>query len=230
MCLQVAWDDTIVVVKAMIQAKEYIARCKQVLKFNDITLEDSQTLLSYDIMPGSTLELGKLPGGGKRAAPGNEGGREDKDVKCTALRHEVLATLAMTQGTRHAATHTVRNRIMELERDSRELKNDQIFQRLYENMTEPQMLKMQERFVACGRNTNQRFIAVAKSIFEHEFREIEDCKRELGTMAKAMIDTTTLAMFIQYCGETGIFNWESFIKHMNEITTEKSRAVGARGD
>jgi hypothetical protein len=39
----------------MIQAKEYINRCDQVLKFNWIELEDNRVLFFYGIMPGSTL-------------------------------------------------------------------------------------------------------------------------------------------------------------------------------
>ncbi len=52
MCFQVSWNDTVHTVKAMIQTKEYINRCDQVLKFSSIELEDRRALFFYDIMPG----------------------------------------------------------------------------------------------------------------------------------------------------------------------------------
>ena len=230
MCLQVAWDDTIVVVKAMIQAKEYIARRKQVLKFKDVVLEDSQTLLSYDIMPGSTLELGRLPGGGKRAAPGNEGGREDKDTKIRILRQEIMANVILMQNSPNPVTQAIRARVMQLERDTAELEHDEIFERLYENMGEKQMLKLQEKFVASGRNVNQRYTAIAKSIFEREFQMIEDTKREMDTMAKMLNDCAMLTTVTQYSSDAGVLNWEDFQKGMNKTATEKSREADARGE
>jgi len=173
--------------------------------------------------------MGRLPGGGKRPAPGNEGGREDKDTKVSSLRRDILASMALTTGTKHVATHAVRNRIAELEESSRDVKDDKLFNKLFKDMTEPQMLKLQERFATAGRNVNLRYVAIAKSIFENQFAQMEECKRELDMMSKALTDAATLAMVMQYCNDSGTMNWDAFTKQMNDTTTKKSRAAGAAG-
>ena len=89
------------------------------------------------------------------------------------------------------------------------------------------MLTLQERYTTAGRNTNHRYTAIAKSIFEEQFTQIEECKIELDKMMKMLNDTSNLAMFLQYCSDTGFMNWEDFNKTLNKTVTEKSRAVGA---
>jgi hypothetical protein len=229
MCLQVSWNDTISVVKAMIQAKEYIERCDQVLKFNSIELEDNRSLWFYDITPGSTLRLGALPGGGKRAAAQavDGGGREEKDSKIRTLRQDILATMVLTQNTRNVVTHSVRTRIMELERDFQQLPTDTLLQKLYKDMMEKQMLKLQERFHRCRSQLRRKVPRNQQVLFEQQFQQVEDCKRELDTMVKAINDTATLTMLTQFCNDAGVVNWEEFTKIMNKTATDKSREVGA---
>jgi hypothetical protein len=194
-------------------------------------LDDHYTFEDYGFKEDVTFEqVPKLGGTGKRAQPGagGEGGeREEKQTKIRALRAEILTNMVMTQGTRNIVSHNVRTRIMELERDFQQRKAEVLFQHLYTNMTEQQMLTLQERYTTAGRNTNHRYTAIAKSIFEEQFQQIEDCKIELANMAKMLNDTAHLAMFLQYCGDDGFLNWADFSKTLNKTVAEKSRAVGA---
>ena len=196
-------------------------------------LEDQYTMEDYGIAEDKEFQFApKLSGTGKRAravpgAPAGEGDRVEKDAKIRALRAEILTNMVMTQGTRNIVSHNVRTRIMELERDFQQRKADEIFQHLYTNMTEQQMLALQEKYVGAGRNMNLRYAAVSKSIFEQQFQQIEDCRIELTNMAKMLNDTSNLAMYLQYCGNDGFLNWADFAKTLNKTVTEKSRAVGA---
>ena len=231
LCLQVTWNDTVGTLKAMIQAKEYIERDEQELKFKSVKLEDNYNLWHYGIAPGVTPQLGKLPGGGKRAAAQavDAGGREDKDTKLSNLTREIVANMMMLQHSGNPATVTVRNRILQLQQKSTELEHDELFEHLYEGMSEPQMLKLREKYEASGRNTNQRYTAIARSIFEQQFKMIEDTKREMGILAKMLNDCATLTMVTQYSNDEGLVKWEDFQKTLNKTTTEKSREVGAAG-
>ena len=116
---------------------------------------------------------------------------------------------------------------MELERDFQLLKSDVLFQKLYERMTEQQMLRLQEKYVASGRNMKDRYAAISKSIFEQQFQQIDDCRREMDNMTKLLNDTAALAMLTQYCSDIGVVNWEDFNKTLNKTVTDKSREVGA---
>ena len=95
-------------------------------------------------------------------------------------------------------------------------------------MTEGQTLKMQERYNMALHNLPNRYLAISKSFFEEQFKQIEDAKSELDTMAKMLTTTATLAAMTQYCSESGIMNWESFAELMNKTVTVKSREAGAR--
>ena len=143
-------------------------------------LEDGCSLWRYEINPVNTIQMGKLPGGGKRAAPGNEGGREDKDTRTRILRQEIMANVVLMQNSPNPVTQAIRARVMQLERDTAELEQDEIFEPLYENMGEKQMLKLQEKFVASGRNTTHTYTAIAKGIFAQQFQMIEDTKKGDG--------------------------------------------------
>ncbi len=135
--------------------------------------------------------------------------------------------MVLSQGTRNPVVHNVRNRIMELERDFQQLSSDALFQKLYERMTEQQMLAMLEKYVASGRNMSHRYAAISKSIFEQQFQQIDDCRRELDNMTKLLNDTAALATLTQYCSDIGVVNWEDFNKTLNKTVTGKSRSVGA---
>ena len=132
----------------------------------------------------------------------------DKDVRARALRQEILANMVLSQGTRNIVSHNVRTRIMELERDFQLLKSDALFQTLYKEMTETQMLRLQEKYVASGRNTNNRYVAIAKGVFEDQFNQIDDCRRELDNIVKLLHDTAILAVMTQYCSDAGFVMWE----------------------
>ena len=196
-------------------------------------LDDHYTFEDYGFKEDVTFEqVPKLGGTAKRAAPraapaGEGGDREEKDIRIRALRQEILTNMVMSQGTRNIVSHNVRTRIMELERDFQQRQADALFQHLYENMMEQQMLKLQERYTAAGRNMNLRYAAVSKSIFEQQFQQIEDCRLELDNMTKLLNDTANLAVMTQYCGDDGFVNWSDFSKTLNKTVTEKSRAVGA---
>jgi hypothetical protein len=194
-------------------------------------LDDHYTFEDYGFKEDVTFEqVPKLGGTGKRAQPGAGGegaAREEKATKIRALCQTILTNMVMSQGTRNIVSHNVRTRIMELERDFQQRKPDVLFQHLYTNMTEQQMLSLQEKYVAAGRNMSTRYLAIAKGIFEQHFDQIEECKVELDKMTKMLNDTATLAMFLQYCGDDGFLNWADFNKTLNKTVTEKSRAVGA---
>ena len=226
--LDISILDDVDSVKAMIEAKTGIPADKQRLICGGRRLEDVGANIKKEITLHLMLSL--LGGMGKRAQPGagGEGGdREEKQTRIRALRAEILTNMVMTQGTRNIVSHNVRTRIMELERDFQQRKADEIFQHLYTNMTEQQMLALQEKYVGAGRNMNLRYAAVSKSIFEQQFQQIEDCRIELTNMAKMLNDTSNLAMYLQYCGNDGFLNWADFAKTLNKTVTEKSRAVGA---
>ncbi len=108
--------------------------------------------------------------------------------------------------------------------------SDQLFQPLYQDATEKQMLKMQKHFAARCRSTDHRYLAISRSIFERCVQQVEDCNRELDTIAKALNDVASLTLLTQFRSEAGIANWEGFTENMNQTTTAQSRVVGARGE
>ena len=116
---------------------------------------------------------------------------------------------------------------MGLEREFQRLKAYEVFERLYENMTENQMLKMQERYATAANNLQNRFLAISRSVFEEHVKMIEEAKAELDSMAKVLTTTATLATLTQLCNDAGTTNWESFAELMNKTATDRSREAGA---
>jgi hypothetical protein len=196
------------------------------------TLENKYTLEDYGFDKDVKFEfVAKLGGGGKRARPAAAGGddsvRGDKESKMKPLRQEVVSSMFMTQASQNLTVQAVRTHVMEMERLFQN-QPDQVFQRMFANMTEQQMLKLQEKYMACGNNINQRQGVIAKAIFEQLVARIDSDREELDTMMKVLTATSTLSMLLQFCADSGIMNWEAFVKLMNETATNKSRVVGAQ--
>ena len=190
------------------------------------TATDIVKMVAHDLGVTTPMEFGKR-GRAASGAPAGEGERVEKDAKIRALRADILTNMVMSQGTRNIVSHNVRTRIMELERDFQRLEAGAIFQHLYTGMTEQQMLLLQERYVAAGRNMKDRYLAISKSIFEQQYQQIEECRSELDKMTKMLNDTSNLATLMQYCSDDGFLNWADFSKTLNKTVTEKSRLVGA---
>ena len=139
-----------------------------------------------------------------------------------------MAALLLTANSGSPTVAAVRARLEALEQEFNQRAPNEMMQHMFQNMTEPQMLKLQERFGMAGRNTDQRFAAIAKATFEDLYKQIEDARGELKSMEQVLANTATLTMMTQFCNDQGLMNWEAFTKVLNETTTEKSRQVGAR--
>ena len=196
--LKVKASDTIDNVKSQIELYGGVPSDQQGIIFDTSHLEDDRTLSDYNIQENSTIHLAlRFRGGGKRGRiPAQE--KQDKAGRCRVLREEV-GTLMLVAG---VLCTPIGQLVQNLGEVSLRLSDrpQQVMTEMLAGMDVAKLGRLLE-LTAVSNNTSTRILALARTIFDRSFDELEEVSLQVSKSREVCVGYAELMMLSQYGDE-----------------------------